>query len=367
MSCGLHLLKVKADGVQGTLTFYYPSPGNGDRSILPQPEGERFCVLDYAPLTCPGASRGLFPPGKEFLMGRTRSSLEAEGADTALWSFPSVDSIALAERINLFWAIFQADRTGSIGTGLPVVIRDEEIETPWPRRFEDFELVRLHILVPFCHRADHAGSSKDDLVRFDSNTLRSLYVSGNAGAYIKASDNLHSIKSKALALNERASRLASALESDPGAVSDPDFWPQFDAIDSAISRFVESLPPIRAPAVDDTPTNQWAWEDEEVLTRTGQKSQVSPSLIFAYTAAYGAVIQLHRMFSQNDAGSYRRCLSAARAAMSVASEAQAVETKYLPMMLGVSPNSTLPWQLRHTNVLRTDHLDHSCGSSRSRA
>ncbi|KAG9050789.1 hypothetical protein FS837_002345 [Tulasnella sp. UAMH 9824] len=263
MSCGLHLLKVKADGVQGTLTFYYPSPGNGDRSILPQPE----------------------------------------------------DSIALAERINLFWSIFQADRTGSIGTGLPVVIRDEEIETPWPRRFEDFEL--------------------DDLVRFDSNTLRSLYVSGNAGAYIKASDNLHSIKSKALALNERASRLASALESDPGAVSDPDFWPQFDAIDSAISRFVESLPPIRAPAVDDTPTNQWAWEDEEVLTRTGQKSQVSPSLIFAYTAAYGAVIQLHRMFSQNDAGSYRRCLSAARAAMSVASEAQAVETKYLPMMLGI--------------------------------
>lgn len=263
MSCGLHLLKVKADGVQGTLTFYYPSPGNGDRSILPQPE----------------------------------------------------DSIALAERINLFWSIFQADRTGSIGTGLPVVIRDEEIETPWPRRFEDFEL--------------------NDLVRFDSNTLRSLYVSGNAGAYIKASDNLHSIKSKALALNERASRLASVLESDPGAVSDPDFWPQFDSIDSAISRFVESLPPIRAPAVDDTPTNQWAWEDEEVLTRTGQKSQVSPSLIFAYTAAYGAVIQLHRMFSQNDAGSYRRCLSAARAAMSVASEAQAVETKFLPMMLGI--------------------------------
>ncbi|KAG8927634.1 hypothetical protein FRC01_007141 [Tulasnella sp. 417] len=263
MSCGLHLLKVKADGVQGTLTFYYPSPGNGDRSILPQPE----------------------------------------------------DSIALAERINLFWSIFQADRTGSIGTGLPVVIRDEEIETPWPRRFEDFEL--------------------DDLVRFDSNTLRSLYVSGNAGAYIKASDNLHSIKSKALALNERASRLASILESDPGAVSDPDFWPQFDSIDSAISRFVESLPAIRAPAVDDTPTNQWAWEDEEVLTRTGQKSQVSPSLIFAYTAAYGAVIQLHRMFSQNDAGSYRRCLSAARAAMSVASEAQAVDPTYLPMMLGI--------------------------------
>ncbi|KAG8898700.1 hypothetical protein FRB99_007222 [Tulasnella sp. 403] len=90
MSCGLHLLKVKADGLQGTLTFYCPSPSqSSDRNILPQPE----------------------------------------------------DSIALAERINLFWSIFLADRTGSIGTGLPVVIRDNEIETPWPRRFEDFELI----------------------------------------------------------------------------------------------------------------------------------------------------------------------------------------------------------------------------------
>jgi hypothetical protein len=52
------------------------------------------------------------------------------------------DSIALAERINLFWSIFLADRTGSIGTGLPVVIKDGDIETPWPRRFEDFGLVR---------------------------------------------------------------------------------------------------------------------------------------------------------------------------------------------------------------------------------
>lgn len=52
-------------------------------------------------------------------------------------------------------------------------------------------------------------------MRFDSTTLRSLYVPGNTGAYVRASDNAHAIKCKALALNERASRLSSLLESDP--------------------------------------------------------------------------------------------------------------------------------------------------------
>jgi len=47
----------------------------------------------------------------------------------------------LAERINLFWSIFLADRTGAIGTGLPVVLPEHEIETPWPRKFEDYQLV----------------------------------------------------------------------------------------------------------------------------------------------------------------------------------------------------------------------------------
>lgn len=110
MSCGLHLMKVKADGVQGTLTFYYPSgaAGQQERSILPQPEG---MLRRYV---------------------RTKNCADAKRY---------IDSIALAERINLFWSIFAADRTGSVGTGLPIVIRDEEIETPWPRRFEDFELV----------------------------------------------------------------------------------------------------------------------------------------------------------------------------------------------------------------------------------
>ena len=79
-------------------------------------------------------------------IGRSCRSQKVRSDDHADYiqthSMRSTDSIALAERINLFWSIFLADRTGSIGTGLPVVIKDGDIETPWPRRFEDFELVR---------------------------------------------------------------------------------------------------------------------------------------------------------------------------------------------------------------------------------
>ena len=42
-----------------------------------------------------------------------------------------------------------------------------------------------------------------------------MYTPGNAGAFVKAADDLHAIQCKALALNEQASRLASLLESDP--------------------------------------------------------------------------------------------------------------------------------------------------------
>lgn len=121
------------------------------------------------------------------------------------------------------------------------------------------------------------------------------------------------------------------------AVSEPDFWSQFDAIDGAITRFIDSLPPIRVPAEGaTTPSSEFIWEDEEAYDQCGQKSAVSPSLILAYTAAYGAVIQLHRMFSQNDAGSYKRCLTAARSAMVIVHQTQRVDQKYLPMALGVS-------------------------------
>ncbi|KAG8888812.1 hypothetical protein FRB98_006708 [Tulasnella sp. 332] len=260
ISCGLHLLKVKPEGTQGTLAFFNPSaPVAGDRNILPPPE----------------------------------------------------DTIAVGERVNLFWSIFLADRTGAIGTGLPVVIRDEDVEATWPRLFEDFEM--------------------PDFVRLESNSLRSLYEPGNTGAYVKMSDSLHAIKCKAIALNERACRVAALLEADSLAVHSPDFWPQFDSIDAAIHRFIESLPPINSSISSDSSSR----EDECAYDKSGQKSATSPSLVLAYTAAYGAMIQLHRMFGSNDAGSYKRCLAAARGAMKVVRQVENIQPRYLPMTLGI--------------------------------
>lgn len=58
--------------------------------------------------------------------------------------------------------------------------------------------------------------------------------------------------------------------------------------------------------------------------------------MLAYTAAYGAMIQLHRMFGSNDAGSYKRCLAAARGAMRVVRLVENIQPQYLHMTLGVS-------------------------------
>lgn len=122
------------------------------------------------------------------------------------------------------------------------------------------------------------------------------------------------------------------------AVNDPAFWPTFDSIDGAITQFVGSL-----PAVDcETFANE-----EEALDASGTgKAGISPSLVLAHTAAHGAVVQLHRMFSQNDAGSYRRCLAAANEGIKVLKEGvvvgkngAGVKISCLPMQLGVGRKS----------------------------
>ena len=180
--------------------------------------------------------------------------------------------------------------------------------------------------------------------------MKSLYSAGTAGARVGPTDNLHAIKAKALALNERASRLASLLESDPQAVREEGFWKTFDSIDHAIIAFQESLPSVRSdrPASHEIASNHTGsapsacrtspqfYEEEPCYTDCGNESIISPSLVLAHTAAYGAVIQLHRMFSQNDAGSYQRCLGAARGAMTLIHEVEDLSPRFMPMMLGVS-------------------------------
>ncbi|KDQ16051.1 hypothetical protein BOTBODRAFT_266526 [Botryobasidium botryosum FD-172 SS1] len=52
---------------------------------------------------------------------------------------PPKDSIELGDRIHTFWFLFIVDRGGSLWSGFPPSLTDEEIETAWPRPTEDYE------------------------------------------------------------------------------------------------------------------------------------------------------------------------------------------------------------------------------------
>ncbi|KAG8968028.1 hypothetical protein FRC03_008893 [Tulasnella sp. 419] len=282
MASSLHLLKVKVDNAMGTLTFFTP--------------GDSF-------------EKSLLGPPKDF--------------------------IDLAERINLFWSIFIADRTSSIATGLPVVIPDDEVETPFPRRFEDYKL--------------------GDSVKLDTDlTLRSIYERGNPGAFVAPSDTLHAIKAKALSLNERAFRLSVLLESNPGLANDPTFWPSYDCVDQALSQFQRSLP---SPSVIDASYSpHWRCESEESYDVRGCRSTISPSLAMAHTATNVAIINMTRMFSQSDPASYTRCISAARTAVAILKEISAIKADYLPMLFGIMwPCVAEAMAVEHERFRRADN------------
>ena len=68
---------------------------------------------------------------------------------------PAEDAVELGERIHAFWAVFAIDRCGSLATGYPAGIRDEDITTPFGRHLADI--------------ASGAVSERDDV------TVRDLY------------------------------------------------------------------------------------------------------------------------------------------------------------------------------------------------
>jgi hypothetical protein len=68
---------------------------------------------------------------------------------------PAEDAVELGERIHAFWAVFAIDRCGSLATGYPAGLRDEDITTPFGRHLSDI--------------ASGAVSERDDI------SVRDLY------------------------------------------------------------------------------------------------------------------------------------------------------------------------------------------------
>lgn len=202
---------------------------------------------------------------------------------------PPRDPIELYELINIFWLTFITDRAGSMGTGLPHAIKDNEITTVFPRPLKEFE----------------DGTVSDDT----NGTIMSMYEDGNPAQDV-SKDSLHALRVKSLALLERSSRLAMV----PEAERTPTFWHEFGATDVALSRIAQTLPHIHS----------------------GMGINDTSSLIFVQTFIHGSTIQLHLPFLDTHPASYERCVQAAGAAMEVVYLIDNIDAKNFHMLMGLS-------------------------------
>lgn len=67
---------------------------------------------------------------------------------------PVKDQLELAERIYVWWQVYMADKMVAILTGLIGALpsqshKDEQIETVFPRDFEDYEKVELLVYISY--------------------------------------------------------------------------------------------------------------------------------------------------------------------------------------------------------------------------
>ncbi|GAB1517112.1 hypothetical protein RhiTH_000155 [Rhizoctonia solani] len=209
---------------------------------------------------------------------------------------PPRDPIELYELINIFWLTFITDRAGSLGTGLPHAIKDDEITTVFPRPLQEFE---------------------EGTVTNDTNaTITNMYEDGNH-AQDASKDSLHCLRVKSLALLERSSRLSTVPE-EAGELHweerDKKFWGEFWATDRALERIAQTLPHIHS----------------------GMGINDTSSLIFVHTFVQGSTIQLHLPFVETDSGSYDRSVKAADAAMNVVHMIDNIDAKNFHMLMGLS-------------------------------
>ncbi|KAH9033705.1 hypothetical protein EDB83DRAFT_2417663 [Lactarius deliciosus] len=221
------------------------------------------------------------------------------------------DQIEEGERINAFWAVFFVDRCSAVAFGPPLVVSEMDvsgmqIDTPWPLEMETYERGQIYPNLR------------------TTGTVRSFFSGMNNGWPWDNHNPLTQL-SKAVALFERASRLAAAWR--PGALSlfidvlstnGPEeipnvdsYYSDFVAVDQRIDEFKSRLTPIeRVP-------------DPNVQ-----------AVLLAHCLSNGATIQLHATFCLQNTASRAKCLSAALAIVRASQTTPAQERVYTSPILG---------------------------------
>ncbi|KZV89039.1 hypothetical protein EXIGLDRAFT_160450 [Exidia glandulosa HHB12029] len=227
---------------------------------------------------------------------------------------PPLDAVDLGERIHAFWMAFNIDRAWAVATGMPVAFSNDDhvrtqIETVWPRSLSDFESGQVS-------DAEYA-------------TVKNLFIMGQQPQQqqqqrppqFQRQDSPETLRAKAIALFERASRLSAGLSTARGV--NEDFWIEFRAVEFAIHRFSQSLPTVRNAGAGNG-------------TASPAPQGVDHQLALVHTLAYVATIQLHHVFAYMDATSHDKCLVAAGGALAVLRDLGEADARMLDPMLGTA-------------------------------
>ncbi|KAG8966868.1 hypothetical protein FRC03_011189 [Tulasnella sp. 419] len=226
------------------------------------------------------------------------------------------DTIDLGERICLFWTVFMLDHTTALVAGLPSSFENKEVETVWPRSFEEYERGTF---------AEPDGSIED------------LYGVEPPVPFTPGCTTMFALRMKAVVLLSRVNGFA--ITSQPDDTTMPEFAQKFQNHKSAIAAFLESLPPL---SYDPT--------DNEVMIPNPPPINVSLWVIYALAMAAG--VHLYRSIDLDSAAFqylYAERLQVAQNMTNLIREAEKADVKvmFMPIFTGFLWGSIAKVHVQH--------------------
>ncbi|KAF9515056.1 hypothetical protein BS47DRAFT_1381714 [Hydnum rufescens UP504] len=222
---------------------------------------------------------------------------------------PPRDLFHIAERINLWWAIYILDRLISLGSALPPGVWGEEreiITTVWPRSWADLKV-------------DYSPAN------WPRGSINELFIHGTQSTNV-TNDSFLSLRAKCYALIDRTLYTSHlARERSPGDA----FWTTRLSINNALTRFQLSMPDLYGlrESLEDAGGGEPSAE-----SRTNQV--IHPTLFLVKNTILSAAITLHDIDANNDASEYAKCLEAARAMANIARCVKSLPVLYAHICLG---------------------------------
>ncbi|KAF8323988.1 hypothetical protein DL93DRAFT_2162085 [Clavulina sp. PMI_390] len=225
--------------------------------------------------------------------------LEAQEADPCIIGCPK-DEMHLAERINLWWAIFILDKRMALVSGLPPLIQRNTkiITTVWPRSCADIE-------------------SQPSLNAWGRESVNNLFLHGSSCTDV-SKDSLLALRAKSGALLDAALWVRHLSKSD----SDSNiFWTMQHALDNALKRVLQTFPEIT---------------DQREILQGEEGKGVNPSLVLGRSLVHSAAILLHSIDGDpvKNPLAYDQVLSASRRMAADLREMSRVSFVYSHAMFG---------------------------------